>query len=78
MKKIEVSVKQAENEEPIPVEIIAKSIKKIADAYKRMKSAGLSERCIVLLLHDYSHVGKPDIKDVLKAMSELEKMYLSK
>lgn len=69
---------QKENETPVPVEIIAQSIKRIADGFQRMKKSGLSERAIVVLLHDASGVGKPAIKDVLYALGSLEKMYLTK
>lgn len=62
----------------VPAEILASSIKKIAESFKRMRKAGLSDRAIVVLLHDASGVGKPAIKDVLMGLDSLEKLYLKK
>ena len=73
-----LNVTQKENEDPIPVEILAQSIKKISDSFKRMKAAGLSDRAIVVLLHDASGIGKPAIKCILAAMEDLERLYLKK
>lgn len=75
MAKEKTQVIQDPNEE-VPAAIVALSIKRIADGYQRMKKAGLSERAIVLLLHDASGVGKPAIKDVLYALENLKKLYL--
>lgn len=63
-------------DEPIPAKILAKAIRDLGDGIRAMNRAGLSERAQVLLLHDASGVGKPDIRRVLDAMQHLERLYL--
>lgn len=53
------------------LEAMAGNIATIADAAKRMMSAGLKEETLVLLLHDHSRVNKRDIKAVLKSLQNL-------
>ena len=48
------------------------------DAVKKMRGSQLSERAIVLLLHDLSGVGKPTIKNILWALDNLASRYLKK
>jgi len=66
------------NEEEIPVEIIAQSIKKLSDACDKMKKSGLSRYCQVLILSDASGVGRPAVRRILDSMETLEKVYLAK
>jgi 2-phosphoglycerate kinase len=72
----DLKVVQKEGEEIVPAQVVASSIKKIAESFARMKKAGLSDRAIVLLIHDASGVGKPAVKDVLAGIDQLAKLYL--
>jgi 2-phosphoglycerate kinase len=73
MKK-NVVVKQTENE--IPVEIRAESIKEISEAVRKLRAGRLTDRAIILLIHDHCGVGKPAIKAVLDGMQTLSKRYI--
>ena len=57
-------------------EIIAQSIKKLADGVRAMDTSGLSERAIIILLRDASGLGKREIENVLWALRSLERLYL--
>lgn len=82
MKKVKV----IQNEEkPMPVEVIAESIKSISDGVKKMRSGPLSDNAIYLLIHHASpsvgYSGKPSMKQVrsvIEGMESLEKTYLKK
>jgi hypothetical protein len=73
-----VAVKQAVGEPEVPVEVIAQAIVKVSEAAKKMREAGLKEEAIVLLLHDYTGVGKPHIRLILRALPQLRTMYTTK
>lgn len=75
---MKTSVVQKENEPEVPAEIIAQSIKKVADGYSRMKKSGLTERAIVALLKDATQMGTGDIKKVLAGLDDLARLYLKK
>jgi hypothetical protein len=69
-------VKQSE-ENPVIREILAEAIVKIGKAAEQLQRSGINERAIIVLLHDYlnAKVGKNDIKLVLHALPELQRMY---
>ena len=79
-------VKVIQNEDkPMPVEILAESIKAISDGVKKMRSGPLSDNAIYLLVHHASpssgYSGKPTLKQVrsvIEGMESLEKTYLKK
>lgn len=75
MKNQQVKVKLDE-ENPEPMELIAKAIIDLAAAYDKMKKSGVKDEVIVLLLHDYTKVGKPDIRRILSALPILKNVYL--
>lgn len=56
-------------------EKIAREIRMISRAFKKMAAGGLKEETLVLLIHASSNVGKPDVRGVLKAIRELEVEY---
>lgn len=58
---------------PETTEILAASVIKISEAMDRLLNApeGLKQEAIVLLIHDMTKVGKPDIRLVLKALPQL-------
>lgn len=72
-----VVVKQDE-QAPVDVEILAAAIIKLDAAAQKLTTAGLSQDAIVVLLHDLTKVGKPDIRYVLNGLSQLRKRYCTK
>ncbi len=48
--------------------VVAESIIKLADGIRLMNESGLSERAIVLLLHDATGVAKKQILKILEAL----------
>jgi hypothetical protein len=57
---------------------LAREIRMLSRAFKKMANSGLKRETLVFLLHGYSNVGKPDIRAVLNAMDRLEDVYLNK
>lgn len=79
MKKPKVKVVQSlDDQDNVPLEIIAQSIKAISDSVKKMRQLSLNNKAIILLLHDSSKVSKTQIHNVLMAMENLEDEYLKK
>lgn len=74
-KKIEVVQNK---DEPVPAKILAESIRRVADSNRQMRTAGLTRRAIVTLLHDSSKVSKTEIERILDSLDDLEKNYLNR
>lgn len=76
-----VKIKVSE-EDPESVELIAKSIVAVSDSFEKLLNSGLSERAIVLLLHDlipgYCGVGIKHIEAILKYAPKLKSTYSTK
>lgn len=66
------------DEQEIPVEILAESIKEIAAGVKKLRSGKLNDRAIILLISDNCNVGRPAIRKVLESMETLAATYLKK
>ena len=60
----------------VGVEVLASSIKEIADGVKKLRSGKLNEKCLLLLISNSSGVGKKEVKMVLDALEDLENQYL--
>lgn len=75
MKKPQV-VKVDPGDPPIERSVLASSIVELSKAAKKLLSGPLNERAIVLLLHDSSGVGKPDVRAVLTSLWTLERDYV--
>lgn len=75
-----MNAKVVKSEPPESTELMAASIVKISDAMGKLLSepGGLTTEAIVLLLHDYTKVGKPDIRAILKALPQLRGYYCRK
>lgn len=75
-----MSVQVQKSEPPESTVVLAASIVKISAAMEKLltESGGLTTEAIVLLLHDYTKVGKPDIRAVLKALPQLRGYYCRK
>lgn len=77
MTKVNV-IQPEDKSKKIPVDILAESIVEISNAVKKMRNGGLTDRAIILLIHDSSSVGKPAIKAVLDSMETLSEKYIRK
>lgn len=74
-----VNVKITQDEQnPIDVEVIASAILKLDAAAQKLVTSGLRQEAIVVLLHDLTKVGKPDIRYVLNGLLHLRKRYTTK
>lgn len=75
---MKIVVKQKENAEEIPTEIIAQSIKDISDGVKKLRSGKLNDKAIILLISKASSVSLETVRSVLTGMENLEKQFLKK
>lgn len=75
-----MGVQVQKSEPPESTVVLAASIVKISEAMGKLLSepGGLNTEAIVLLLHDYTKVGKPDIRTILKALPQLRGYYCRK
>jgi len=62
--------------DPIPVEVLATSIKQIADGMAQITSTRLTRKALVALIHDNSKIARRDIEIVLNNLVELERTWL--
>lgn len=81
-------LKIVDPDEVVPKEVLADAIVKLSDAAERLLSGRLTERALLLLLHDAvkpttnwsgkqpTKPTKSDIKAVLHALPELKKLYV--
>lgn len=69
--------KVTKSDPPESTELMAASIVKISEAMGKLLSepGGLTTEAIVLLLHDRTKVGKPDIRAILEALPQLRGYY---
>ena len=63
-------------DEAVAVELLANNINSVALAMHRINAANLTREALVILLAETSGVGKPAVREVLDAMSRLDKTYL--
>lgn len=63
-------------EKKIPVEILAQHIQILAGVGKKLAGSRLKEKTILVLLQHSTGISQKDIKQVLDALSQLEKTYL--
>lgn len=75
--KSNVSVKKDE-QNPEPVELIAKSIIELSEGMRRINATRLTRKSLVILLNAHSKVGKADIEIILNCLTELETIFLKK
>jgi len=73
-----IVVKNKDEENPVPVEIIAESIEKIAKAMQIINSTRLTRRAIITLIHENSKVPKRDIEIILNNLDRLEEVWLKR
>jgi hypothetical protein len=61
---------------PEPLELIAKSIIEISDAFKKIETGPLKRKTIVLLLRDVTGLPQRDINAILDAAPKLKDYYV--
>jgi len=71
-----IVVTQSPKLPPVSEEIIAQSIKKIADGFEKIANSGLTRRAIFLLLADASGESRSTCQRVYEALGELKRLYL--
>jgi hypothetical protein len=59
-------------------EKLGREIRMLSRATKKLSHSGLKKETIVLLLHSYSNIGKPDVRAILLALERLEDVYCEK
>ena len=64
-------------EKEIPTEVLAASIKEIADGMRKIRAGKLNERALLVLLHDATGIRIPAIREVLEGLENLDKRYLN-
>ncbi len=70
-----ITVKVTE-ENPEPMEVLAKAIIEISDAFIKLNQGPLQRRTITLLLKDYTGLAARDIDKVLDAAPKLKSYYV--
>ncbi len=59
------------------IEELVDAINRISEASEKLLKSGLSQRALILLLHDAcSNVGKREIKEVLNSLPRLKVLYI--
>jgi len=71
-KKVEIIQNK---EKPISVEIIAQSIKQIAENMRAIERSALNRRAILVLLKDATGVSMADIEKILDSLGALDRKY---
>lgn len=59
-----------------PLEVVADSIIKIANAFDAINNSRLSRRAVILLIQDATGCKQADIADILDVAPKLKKIYL--
>lgn len=72
-----ITIKVSE-ENPEPLELIAKSIVDIAEAIEKINNSKLSRRTVVLILQDATGITQREINMILDLAPKLRSTYLKK
>ena len=88
MKKATKKIKVIDGEEPMPVEVLADSIKAISEGIKKLRTSRLNDKALILLIrhatpgvgsrYNPKRVGATEIRAVLEGIESLETTYLKK
>lgn len=60
---------------PPSADTLAEAIIRISAGFDQLSKSGLNRKAIVILLDDWSGVGKRDIERVLTSLADLPKVY---
>lgn len=63
--------------EPVPVEIIADSIKRVAEGFEKMDKSGLTRHALILLISASCGVNRTTVGSVLRGIGSLKSDYLT-
>jgi len=74
--KVNVCVK--DGEEPLHLEVLQNEIIKLANVGKQIEKSKLTQRAIILLLHDITKLPQRNIQYVLNALPALADKYIKK
>ncbi len=74
------NVVQAPGKAVVATEVIAQSIKEIADGMRKLRAGQMNERALLLLIQHStpSRIGVSAILEVLNALDSLDRSYLKK
>lgn len=64
------------DEDIVPVEIIASSIREISQGMKALRAGKLNDKAIIFLVHKASGVASDTVRRVMRGMEDLEKEFL--
>ena len=74
------NIKIKKNEDkPEPIELLAQSVTQVAEGFKKLQNSPLTQRAIIVLLHDgigASNITKSQIKLVIEALPRLKAWYI--
>ena len=83
-----VKVVQKDELKPMPVEVIAESIKAIAEGIRKVRNGPLNDKALLLLIqhaapntggrYNQSKIGLTEIRAVIEGIESLEATYLKK
>lgn len=82
-----IKVIQKDEAKPMPVEIIAESIKAISDGIRRLRGGPLNDKALMLLIqhaapsigrYSQNKIGITEIRAVIEGIESLEATYLKK
>ncbi len=63
-------------ENPEPLELIAKSIIDISKAMEKMNNSSANEKLLILLIYDQTGIARSTIQRILRVIPDLKKIYL--
>lgn len=63
-------------ENPEPLELLAKSVIELSDAFIKIQNGPLQKRTIILLFKDYTGIAGRDIEKILDAAPKLKTYYV--
>lgn len=73
------TVKVVQDEaEPIPVNVLAKAIKDISDAAKRLTASGLTRNAVAVLIAHDTKLGLGTVRTVLDSIGDLQRNFLER
>lgn len=76
IKQFPLEIKVQQNvENPEPVEVIARAVIDVAEAFKKISAGRLKRHTIVVLIKDQTGLSQRDINQVLDACENLAKEY---
>lgn len=67
---------KVDEENPEPLELLAKSIIEISDSFTKILAGPLQRRTIILLIKDYTGLAQWQIEKILDAAPKLKTYYL--